>query len=412
MKPVTALHVMLQGSRVGELVDIPRKGLYFSYDPSWLLKGFNLAPLHMEFSSRPQLAVDTTLFNGLHGAFSDSLPDGWGLLLMDRFFRRSMAIERHALGPLDRLAYMGDRGMGALEYVPMFEKDPDQAALDLASLYQASQDVLSGETCEVIESLRFAGGSPGGARPKAVIGLSPDKSRAISSFGEMPDGYEHWLIKFRSQDEHRDSGAIEQVYAITARSAGVEISASDLLEVRTPTGIERFFATRRFDRDGATRRHMLTAAAILYADFRMPSLDYGDLLRLTFAVTKDASQVQKMARLMVFNALAHNRDDHAKNFSFFGATSGWQMAPAYDLTFSSTSGRGNEHTTAFAGAGYPTRKVITEVCKPFSFLEPELYIEQTLDALSQWNQHCADFEVDKDQRESVLLTLNSVWKDF
>jgi len=91
MKPVTALHVMLQGSRVGELVDIPRKGLYFSFDPSWLLKGFNLAPLHMEFSSRPQLAADTTLFNGLHGAFSDSLPDGWGLLLMDRFFRRSMA---------------------------------------------------------------------------------------------------------------------------------------------------------------------------------------------------------------------------------------------------------------------------------------------------------------------------------
>jgi serine/threonine-protein kinase HipA len=410
MKSVKALSVMLQESRVGELVAIPRQGLFFSYDPGWLAKGFNLAPFHMDFSINPQKAADVALFDGLHGAFSDSLPDGWGLLLMDRFFRSQFGVERHAIGPLDRLAYMGNRSMGALEYVPKFETVEADEDLDLAALYEASQTILSGSTDEVITSLRLAGGSPGGARPKAVIGLSPDKSRAVSSFGEMPKGYEHWLIKFRCEEEHRDSGAIEQAYALVARRAGVEISESKLFQVETVRGTEQFFATKRFDREASSKRHMLTAAAILYADFRTPSLDYSDLLRATWAMTRDATEVEKMARLMVFNALAHNRDDHAKNFSFFGGQEGWKMAPAYDLTFSSTGGHGNEHTTAFAGRGKPSRKVLMEVCRPFSFLEPESYIEQTLDAFSDWSTCCADLGIDKAQSQELLAVLESVWQ--
>lgn len=410
MKSVNALSVMLQGSRVGELVAIPRQGVFFSYDPGWLAKGFNLAPFHMDFSVKPQKAADPLLFGGLHGAFSDSLPDGWGLLLMDRFFRSQLGIERHAVGPLDRLAYMGNRSMGALEYVPMFETVEANEDLDLAALYEASLTILSGSADEVINSLRLAGGSPGGARPKAVIGLSPDKHRAVSSFGEMPKGYEHWLIKFRREEEHRDSGAIEQVYALTARRAGVEISESKLFQVETTKGPEQFFATKRFDREEGTKRHMLTAAAILYADFRTPSLDYSDLLRATWAMTKDAAEVEKMARLMVFNALAHNHDDHAKNFSFFGGKDGWKMAPAYDLTFSSTAGRGIEHTTAFAGKGKPSRKALIEVCKPFSFLEPERYIERTLDAFTAWNVYCADLEIDKAASKKLQVGLESVWQ--
>lgn len=412
MKSVKALSVMLQESRVGELVAIPRQGLFFSYDPGWLAKGFNLAPFHMDFSISPQKAADVALFDGLHGAFSDSLPDGWGLLLMDRFFRSQLGVERHAIGPLDRLAYMGNRSMGALEYVPMFEAVDADDELDLAALYEASQIILSGSPDEVITSLRLAGGSPGGARPKAVIGLSPDLRRAVSSFGQMPKGYEHWLIKFRSEEEHRDSGAIEQAYALMARRAGVEMSESQLFQVETAKGTEQFFATKRFDREPGFKRHMLTAAAILYADFRTPSLDYSDLLRATWAMARDATEVEKMARLMVFNALAHNRDDHAKNFSFFGGPQGWKMAPAYDLTFSSTGGRGNEHTTAFAGRGKPSRKALIEVCRPFSFLEPESYIEQTLDAFSEWGNCCADLGVDKTQSQKLLTVLESVWQSL
>ena len=119
-----------------------------------------------------------------------------------------------------------------------------------------------------------------------------------------------------------------------------------------------------------------------------------------------------MARLMVFNALTHNRDDHAKNFSFFGSSTGWQMAPAYDLTFANTSGRGNEHTSAFAGAGQPSRTAIKKVCAPFSLLEPDLYIEQTMEALSRWHQHCADLNIDKAQRDQVQMAFNSIGKAF
>lgn len=410
MKTVKALSVMMQESRVGELVAIPRQGLFFSYDPGWLAKGFNLAPFHLEFSVNPQRAADVALFDGLHGAFNDSLPDGWGLLLMDRFFRSQLGVERHAISSLDRLVYMGNRSMGALEYVPMFETVEANDDLDLAALYEASQLILSGSADEVITSLRLAGGSPGGARPKAVIGLSPDRLRAVSSFGDMPEDYEHWLIKFRCEEDHRDSGAIEQAYALTANRAGVETAESALFQVETSKGAEQFFATKRFDRVAGGKRHMLSAAAILYADFRAPSLDYSDLLRATWAMTRDALEVEKMARLMIFNALAHNRDDHAKNFSFFGGMDGWKMAPAYDLTFSSTGGRGNEHTTAFAGRGKPTRKALIEVCQPFSFLEPERYIEQTLEAFSGWDGCCAALGVDKVQSQTLRTALESVWQ--
>lgn len=410
MKPVTALTVMHQGNKVGELISVPRTGIYFGYDPAWLATGFNLSPLHMDFSVTPQAAADTRLFEGLHGAFSDSLPDGWGLLLMDRFFQNELGMARHSIGPLERLAYIGNRGMGALEYLPKLENTPADEQLDLAALYQASLEILSGGTAEVLNALRLAGGSPGGARPKAVIGLSADRRQAISSFGDMPQNYEHWMVKFRSQQEARNTGVIERAYALIARQAGLEVPESDLLEIHTAAGTERFFAIKRFDRDQGRKRHMLTAAAILYADFRAPSLDYGDLLRATWAITNDAAEVEKMARLMVFNALAHNRDDHAKNFAFLGDVTGWRMAPAYDLTFSSTGGRGNEHTTAFAGSGKPSIKALKKVCQPFSFLKPDLYIEQTLDAFAEWSAICKTLDLDKTQSAEILAALNEVWK--
>ncbi|WP_421556940.1 HipA domain-containing protein [Pseudomonas kitaguniensis] len=119
-----------------------------------------------------------------------------------------------------------------------------------------------------------------------------------------------------------------------------------------------------------------------------------------------------MAGERLFNALAHNRDDHAKHFSFFGSPAGWQLAPAYDLTFANTSGRGNEHTSAFSGSGQPSRKAIMKVCEPFSFLEPALYIEQTLDALSTWSPRCTHLDVDKTLSAQVFTALTSVWKAF
>lgn len=408
MKNVTSVEVLLSGARVGELVSVPRRGTFFAYDEQWLATGFNLSPLNMEFKSSPQAAPDAHLFGGLMGVFADSLPDGWGMLLMDRFFLRERGIDRRAITALDRLAYMGGRAMGALEYRPVLEKAEVDASLDLQHLYQAVLEVYEGDTETTLDALRLAGGSPAGARPKVVVALSYDKQRCASSFKALTEGYEHWLVKFRAPDEHRDTGAIEYAYAQMARRAGVDMAEPALLNVQTESGMERFFAAKRFDRDRERKIHMLTACGILYADYRAPSLDYGDLLRATWVITGHAGEVERMARLMVFNALAHNHDDHSKNFAYLFDQGRWVLSPAYDLTFARVRGMADEHTTAFAGAGLPTRKALRKVCESFSFLKVDQYIEQTLEVLSGWTGLCRELDIAGQQQVEIQTALDLI----
>lgn len=406
MKPVRALDVRIGDQRVGELVAAPRGGIYFAYDAHWLANGFPLSPLNMPFDANPQAAPDP-LFGGLQGAFADSLPDGWGMLLMDRHFQREYGIDRHHIQPLDRLAYLGDRAMGALEYRPSLSPD-HTGPLALAPLYHAAMEVYDGDTATLLDALRLAGGSPGGARPKVVVALSADQQQCASPFAPLADGYAHWLVKFRSHDEHRDTGAIEFAFAQMATAAGVQTAVPALLPVHAMTGTERFYAARRFDRDGDRKIHMLTASGILYANHQLPSLDYGDLLRATWAITRHAAEVEKMARLMVFNALAHNHDDHAKNFAFTCDNGRWQLAPAYDLTFSRMHGASDEHTTAFAGAGTPSRAALRAVCEPFPFLDADRYIAQTLDALSGWQTLCRELDIAPQPAQAITQAFRDI----
>lgn len=188
MKNVTSVEVLLAGTRVGELVSVPRRGTFFAYDEQWLATGFNLSPLNMELKSAPQAAPDLSLFGGLMGVFADSLPDGWGMLLMERFFLREHGIDRRAITALDRLAYMGDRAMGVLEYRPVLEKADADSSLDLERLYQAVLEVYEGDTETTLDALRLAGGSPAGARPKVVVALSQDKSGVRRHLKHWPRG--------------------------------------------------------------------------------------------------------------------------------------------------------------------------------------------------------------------------------
>ena len=298
------------------------------------------------------------------------------MLLMDRYFLAKHGKDRRDISPLDRLAYMADRGMGALEYRPVLEHTTDEGEFDLAQLYQESQAVYEGETSSILMPCAWLV-APAGARPKVVVALSPDRRQCSTSFQQLPTGYQHWLVKFRAPTEHRDTGAIEYAYALMAERAGVKMAASNLLTVNSSTGTERFFAAQRFDRHGNSKIHMMTASGILYADYRAPSLDYSDLLKTTNAVTNHAAEVERMARLMVFNALTHNHDDHAKNFAFLHDQGRWVLAPAYDLTYAPVRGYADEHTTSFNGAGLATRKKLKQVCAPFRYLNPDLYVEQT-----------------------------------
>jgi len=285
------------------------------------------------------------LRHGLHGVFDDSLPDGWGLLLMDRVFRaRGLAPDR--LSALDRLAYLGRRTLGALTYHPCTETDLDEVeVVKLGELASAALGVYEGSAAEVLPALQRAGGSPGGARPKVLVGVRGDKF--ISGADDLPIGYRPWLIKFNTRDEPADAGALEYAYARMARSSGVTTPEPRLFEL---PGGERCFGVRRFDRDDGGRVHMHTLANLLHVDYRTPSLDYEHLIRVTMQLTKDHRHVRECFRRALFNWLAHNRDDHGKNFAFLMRDDGaWELSPAYDLTFS--GGPGGEHTMTYAGQG-------------------------------------------------------------
>lgn len=404
------LGVYLDGTRVGQLGQPSRGPLVFAYDPEWIANGYPLSPMNMEWNTNPQAAADRT-FRGLHGVFNDSLPDGWGLLLMDRFFRSEFGIARDEITHLDRLAYLGRRAMGALEFQPEYETEPENEVIDLAGLYANSQALLSGNTEEVVKQLRMAGGSPQGARPKITLGLSEDSSLAITDFAPLPEGYEHWILKFRNQEEHRDTGAIEYAYAEIARRAGLTVSETALIHMQEGKNTERFFCTRRFDRSGMTKVHMMTVSGIAYASHREPCLDYEDLLAATLSITNSAAEVERMAVQMVFNAMTLNRDDHAKNFAFLRQGGGWALSPSYDLTYA-PQGLGGQHTTAYSGSVNPRLRDIKNVCKGFPNLNPYDLIDGVYQAVAEWPVLTKNLDISKTESNRIYKAMEAMAKQL
>lgn len=344
---VTAVTVGLDfgsgAARVGRLAVRDRR-IYFEYEAEFIARGLEISPLRLPL--RPGLQTfDAMLFEGLPGVFNDSLPDGWGRLLFDRALRAS-GHEPEEVSALDRLAHVGTRGMGALIYEPDLAPDAASTEIHLDRLADQALEVLEGQADEVLAELIALNGSSAGARPKAMVGFNPESGAMIHGVSPLPEGFEHWLIKFPNTHDGKDAGAVEYVYAQMAAAAGVPMTETRLIS----TAKGAYFATRRFDRDGDARLHAHTASGLLHADHRVPSLDYEDLIALTLHVTRDVREVEKMFRLAAFNVFAHNRDDHAKNFSFLmNAASEWRLAPAYDLTYS--SGPGGEQTTTVMGQG-------------------------------------------------------------
>ena len=332
---------------VGELAESDRK-IYFEYDSEFLQNPLWLSPFKLPPESGLHEHTDRA-FGPLFGLFDDSLPDGWGLLLMDRVFRKQ-GVDLNRVSPLDRLAYMGDHTMGALTYRPPCLRDePDGRLMDFHSLASESYQVLAGKSESILAQLVMAGGSPGGARPKVLVGLNGDEM--IAGVGTLPDGYQYWMVKFYSREEAVDEGLIEQAYSQMARAAGLSMPTTRLFETKEG---DSFFGVERFDRQGCRRVHMQTFGNLIHANFRIPGSDYEQLLKVTRILTKNQEDLLSAFRLMVFNIVAHNRDDHVKNFSFIlEPNMEWTLAPAYDLTFS--PGPGGEHTLTVAGEGREPR---------------------------------------------------------
>ena len=377
---------------VGRLAQRDHK-IYFEYDAGFLQSGLEISPLKLPLDSGLHV-FDYRPFEGLPGVFNDSLPDGWGRLLFDRYIR-SQNLLPEDFTPLDRLAHVGMGGLGALVYEPDHSNlEKEHEAIDLDILSQQTQDVLEGEANEVLQELIDLNGSSAGARPKALIGLDASKKNIISGKHNLIDGYEHWLVKFANSNDGPDAGAIEYVYALMAEEAGVEMMPVHLFEAKKGAG---YFATKRFDRNGNQRLHVHTASGVLHSNFRVPSLDYEDLLTLTGVLTQDIREVEKMYRLAVFNVMSHNRDDHGKNFSFLMDAKGeWKFSPAYDLTFSSGP-RGHQSTMVMGEGQSPTLEHLVKLGTEANLKKKKIeeIIAQTGHALSLWETLASNYGVSK-----------------
>jgi serine/threonine-protein kinase HipA len=379
---------------VGTLAEQEHR-VYFEYAPGFLAKPLPISPFKLP-PRRELFEHAEREFAQLFGVFNDSLPDGWGLLLMDREFRKQGVRNP---SPLDRLAYIGTRGMGALTYHPAATGDEDERLrIDLDALARQAERILEGSPEEVLPALRIAGGSPGGARPKLIVGVS-ETGALVSGAAELPAGYRHFLIKFGAQGDPADIGAIELAYSHMARAAGVAVPEARLFE--TSDG-GRYFGAERFDRRGNARLHMHTLGGLLHASHRIPSLDYEGFLRATLWLTRDQSQVEEGFRRMAFNVFAHNRDDHVKNFSYLMRRNGeWALAPAYDLVFS--HGPGGQHTMALGGeAERPGTGDMLRVAEASAIGGSRTLeiIEQVRDVVAQWPHFASEAGVsDASSRE-------------
>lgn len=359
----------------------------FEYSPDFIQKDINLSPFMLPLKS--QIFEDSKkTFYGLFGLFNDSLPDGWGCLLLDRALQKK-GLSLFSITPLQRLSMIGTNAMGALEYEPITETENEfNGDIELDSLCMEANNILDGKSSEVLEKLLTLNGSSGGARPKIVALVSNDKQKLIHG-NVAKDGYEPWIIKFQSSLDNKNIGAQEYVYSLMAKDAGIEMPETYLFPSKDCCG---HFGVKRFDRINDKKVHIHTACGLLHASHRFSSIDYSSLLKLTSMLTKDVREVEKMVRLMIFNVKGNNKDDHSKNFSFMlDAQNQWKLTPAYDLTPS--NGLNGEQTSMVNGKGKDITNIdFIKTAEPFGFNETKVreIIEQTEDALSNYDKYMKD----------------------
>lgn len=344
--------VYLWGTRIGvvaqeEVYDIPR----FNYDNSFLESGIEVSPITMPLNGRvysfPNLNRDS--FHGLPGLIADSLPDKFGTKLLERYLAEQGRSIEH-MTAVERLCYVGKRGMGALEYVPSKNEIGNTSkSIDVDALVQLASDILSeresihiNADAEMMKQIIQVGTSAGGARAKAIIAWNEETKDIRSGQINAGQGYGYWLIKFDGVEKNRDKGdkddgpsytRIEYAYHLMAKAAGIYMSDCRLYE---ESG-KYHFMTKRFDRDGESGKkiHMQTLGGLAHYDYNMPGAHgYEQVAEVIYRLGMGQDEIEQLYRRMVFNIIARNQDDHVKNISFLMDNRGiWSLAPAYDITF-------------------------------------------------------------------------------
>lgn len=331
---IERVRVSCKTQEVGTIAMTGDGCMAFQYSRPWLASGFSISPLSLPLEERVFIAKPSPL-DGVFGVFADSLPDGWGRLLVDRMLS-SNGIDPARLSPLARLSIVGSTGAGALEYEPETVVSHRFDSVDLDRLSEECRRILETEYSDDLDQLFALGGSSGGARPKILTAI---------------DG-EDWIIKFPSSYDSKDVGKEEYELSLLARECGIAFPESRLFESKTCGG---YFGVKRFDRvcegeEGSKKVFMVSAGALLETSHRIPNLEYETLFRLTSTLTESMQDIERLYRLMCFNVLVGNRDDHSKNFSYlYEDQTGWTLSPAYDITVN--PGMHGEHATTVNGKG-------------------------------------------------------------
>jgi serine/threonine-protein kinase HipA len=351
----TVAEVRLWGRSIGAVsVEDARSAAAFQFTDEFTRSGIQVSPLRMPLSDRvysfPGLARET--FHGLPGLLADSLPDRFGNALIDTWLA-SQGRSAESFNAVERLCYIGSRGMGALEFAPaQGPKSRTSEPLDIAALVQLASDVLSqrsglrhsmasADTAETLRDILRVGTSAGGARAKAVIAWNRQTNEVRSGQLAASDGFDYWILKFDGVSGNRDKeledptgyGSIEYAYALMAKAAGIDISECRLLEENG----RRHFMSRRFDRlSGGEKLHMQSLGALAHFDFNLAgAYSYEQALQVMRALDLPMASIEQQFRRMTFNIVARNQDDHVKNIAFLMDKQGrWSLSPAFDVTYS------------------------------------------------------------------------------
>lgn len=419
-KSVDAIEIKAWGKRVGAVAREPTKNYYaFEYDPAWIRSGVELAPIAMPLAQADEPFIFTELpeatFKRLPALLADALPDDFGNALIDAWMA-DRGIRKDAVTALDRLAYMGKRGMGALTFGPMRGPIPTKPmAVEMGSLVEAARKAVHGDfdgddhAQAALKQIIQVGTSAGGARAKATIAWNPTTEEVRTGQFDIPEGFEAWLLKFDGMGTDNQLGPsksysrIEYAYHRLARAAGVDMSDCRLLRENG----RAHFMTRRFDRTGNQRHHMQTLCAMSHLDYKQVGThSYNQLFQVANTLRLGQEAMVQILRRMVLNVLGVNNDDHTKNFSFLMRQGGpWELAPAYDITHAYRPGSEwvAEHQMSINGKfDNITRTDVRSVAERFDLLaELPDTIEQVRDAVAQWPALARAAEIDASEIETI-----------
>ncbi len=389
---------------IGTLASNGRQTI-FQYSKEALERNIEFSPFKLKlqknaFTDFPDYQLQ------LPGLFADSLPDGWGMLLMNRFFKKEFGKDPYEINPLERLAFLGEQTTGAFVYLPASTKIEQIAKLNLFEIAQAMEDIQKDVDVRLLETLALMGGSPQGARPKALVHYNP-------SDGEMSthafEGSHPWLVKFNAQSEHIEVCGIEKKYLEIAQQCGLTVPEAKLLNINARISA---IAMKRFDRQGEIRIPMHSLAGALHANFRVPDCNYGIFLRMTRFMTKSEAEVQKAFAHCVFNVCMNNRDDHTKNFAYLMNQNGqWELSPAYDLTFN--TGMNGYHQMDIEGEALkPSRKDLLDLAKNagLNLKKSELVLDHILDVTQDLSLSSHDYPIRKQTVSTIKNMLEQNWQ--